>query len=588
MHSIDVSEQISFLREIGGDTWNIEAKRAAQGYPETLDETLSAFANMPEGGTILLGVSESAGSVEVTGVNDPVALMGTLGQKARERIVPPIQLGAVEKHVIEGQDVVACMVPPQAPEQRPYRVGRNGPAFIRSADGDYELSESEVRVMLAHQAPPRFDVQPVEGADVENDIDETLLQQYLQEQIQALPPLRSLTREDLLIKTNVVDRDTGQPTIAALYALGIYPQQFLPALSVKARVVPGRGEEAEFRVRNQEEFVGPVSFQLESTMNWLVRNMGTSVVFDEFTGHGRDHHELPLVALREIVANALVHRDLSAASQSSYINVIKKPDQLIVTNPGGLWGLSVRQLGTTSPSARNPVLYRMCRSVRTTDGNRVVETAASGIPTVRRLLSEAHLPEPRFRDRVISFEVEMSSVSLFSSSDLEWLESSVPQLSQLSVSQRVALVALRKGERLTNAGFRAEFPTMDSTEARRQLQELVQYGLADAVGERGGTVYVLAGSDESKKTPDGPEALFDPPPRRLSADEKNRLVMPALTAARDSMSKAQLLEATQLSEGQINPTLRLLRRDGRIEFTETEQSPNQRYRLVGGGVEKQD
>lgn len=217
-------------------------------------------------------------------------------------------------------------------------------------------------------------------------------------------------------------------------------------------------------------------------MNWLARNMGTSVVFDELTGHGRDQHELPLVALREIVANALVHRDLSAASQSSCINVIKKPGQLIVTNPGGLWGLSVRQLRTTSPSARNPILYRMCRSVRTTDGNRVVETAASGIPTVRRLLSEAHLPEPKFRDRVISFEVEMSSVSLFSSSDLEWL-ASVPQLSQLSVSQRVALVALRKGERLTNAGFRAEFPTMDSTEARRQLQELVQYGLANTVGD---------------------------------------------------------------------------------------------------------
>lgn len=587
MNIIDVSEQISFLREIGGDTWNIEAKRASDGYPETLDETLSAFANMPEGGLILLGVSELDGRVEVTGVNDPAALMGTLGQKARERITPPIQLGAVETHVIEGQNVIACVVPPQAPEQRPYRVGKNGPAFIRSADGDYELSESEVRVMLAHQAPPRFDVQPVEGADVENDIDETLLQQYLHEQLQALPPLRSLTREDLLIKTNVVDRDTGQPTIAALYALGIYPQQYLPTLSVKARVIPGRGEEAEFRVRNQEEFVGPVSFQLESTMNWLIRNMGTSVVFDEHTGHGRDHHELPLVALREIVANALVHRDLSAASQSSYINVIKKPDQLIVTNPGGLWGLSVRQLGTTSPSARNPVLYRMCRSVRTADGNRVVETAASGIPTVKRLLSEAQLPEPKFRDRVISFEVEMSSVSLFSGEDLEWL-ASVPQLSQLSVSQRVALVALRKEKRLTNAGFRAEFPTMDSTEARRQLQELVQYGLADTVGERGGTVYVLPGSDESKKAPGEQETLFEPPPRRLSADEKNRLVVTALTAARGAMSKAQLLDATQLSEGQINPTLQLLRRDGRIEFTEPDRSPNQRYRLVGGGVDKQD
>lgn len=64
--------------------------------------------------------------------------------------------------------------------------------------------------------------------------------------------------------------------------------------------------------------------------------------------------------------------------------------------------------------------------------------------------------------------------------------------------------------------------------------------------------------------------------------------MTALTAARDPMSRTQLLEATQLSEGQINPTLQLLRRIGNIEFTEPERSPNQRYRLVGGGVEKQD
>lgn len=89
MNIIDVAEQIRFLQELGGDTWNIEAKSAAQGYPETVDETLSSFANMPEGGLLLLGVSELDGIVEVTGVQKPTELMATLGSKARTRITPP-------------------------------------------------------------------------------------------------------------------------------------------------------------------------------------------------------------------------------------------------------------------------------------------------------------------------------------------------------------------------------------------------------------------------------------------------------------------------------------------------------------------
>lgn len=118
---------------------------------------------------------------------------------------------------------------------------------------------------------------------------------------------------------------------------------------------------------------------------------------------------------------------------------------------------------------------------------------------------------------MIRFEVELSSVSLFAEEELDWLSSS-PQLGHLTVGQRLALVALRRGEEITNASFRAEFPTMDSVEARRQLQELVQYGLAKAVGQRGGTVYVHPDAPEELPEAKGQQGLFDPPrPRRLSA-----------------------------------------------------------------------
>lgn len=430
--------------------------------------------------------------------------------------------------------------------------------------------------MLAQREAPRFDVKPVEGADVDRDLDPDLLEQYLRRKKQQAPRLQNIDRSELLIRTNVVDAKSGFPTVAAVYALGVHPQQFLPTLSVKTRVLPAEGENTDVRLLNQRDFAGPVPDLLESTLEWITSNMGTSVIFDPRSGHGRDAFELPLVALREVVANALVHRDLSPSSMSSYINVVKKPGELRVTNPGGLWGLTTRQLGATPPSARNPVLYEMCRSITTNDGNRVVEAAASGIPAIRLALQEAHLPEPRFRDSVIRFEVALSSVSLFSAEELAWLASS-PQLGQLTVGQRLALVSMRRGEEVTNASFRAEFPTMDSVEARRQLQELVQYGLAKAVGQHGGTVYVHPDAD----SPDMQPGLSDPtPPRRLSAQEKRQVVLDALGTTAVPLSKTELQEATRLSDGQINPTLTELRRSGLVEFTEPGQSPNQRYRLV--------
>ncbi|MFQ5856200.1 MAG: helix-turn-helix domain-containing protein [Anaerolineae bacterium] len=47
------------LREVGADLTHVEAKRAERALPRRLWETLSAFANTPSGGVIILGVDES-------------------------------------------------------------------------------------------------------------------------------------------------------------------------------------------------------------------------------------------------------------------------------------------------------------------------------------------------------------------------------------------------------------------------------------------------------------------------------------------------------------------------------------------------
>lgn len=119
MSELDLAALIDLLLSIGTDTWNIEAKDASGGLPTSLDETLSAFANMPDGGAIVLGLAEEDGQMRVRGVANAKDLAAGLGTKARERIHPPVQLGAVQIATIDGKQVVGCVIPPQPPERRP-------------------------------------------------------------------------------------------------------------------------------------------------------------------------------------------------------------------------------------------------------------------------------------------------------------------------------------------------------------------------------------------------------------------------------------------------------------------------------------
>ncbi|GLY19612.1 hypothetical protein Kisp01_66260 [Kineosporia sp. NBRC 101677] len=51
---------VARLRAGGGDTSDVEVKAAAGGLPESLTPSLSALANLPGGGTIILGLDERA------------------------------------------------------------------------------------------------------------------------------------------------------------------------------------------------------------------------------------------------------------------------------------------------------------------------------------------------------------------------------------------------------------------------------------------------------------------------------------------------------------------------------------------------
>jgi ATP-dependent DNA helicase RecG len=165
--TVDLAAVVAGLRRTGGDVTSIEVKAAAGGLPESLTSTLSALANLPGGGIIILGLDERAGFRPVR-LSDPQALKQGLAAKARG-FIPPVRL-EIEDGSVDGSPVVVAQVSECDRSAKPCRVASTGKSYIRGYDGDFLLSDVEEQAFLAARKPPMFDRAPVEDA-TEGDLD---------------------------------------------------------------------------------------------------------------------------------------------------------------------------------------------------------------------------------------------------------------------------------------------------------------------------------------------------------------------------------------------------------------------------------
>ena len=115
----------------------------------------------------------------------------------------------------------------------------------------------------------------------------------------------------------------SNPTITGLLLFGEYSQEFFPQLSVTAMVVQDReigeiGNDSERFVDNKR-IEGSISQMLEGTLAFVRRNIKVKTMITE-NGTRADKSEYPIRAIREIILNALVHRDYSIHTERSLID----------------------------------------------------------------------------------------------------------------------------------------------------------------------------------------------------------------------------------------------------------------------------
>lgn len=139
---------------------------------------------------------------------------------------------------------------------------------------------------------------------------------------------------------------------------------------------------------DQKEFTGPIYEQVDEAYRFVLRhiNMGA-----EINGLYRsEEYELPTKAIREIIANAVVHRSYL---DEACVQVCIFDDRIEVLSPGMLYGgLDIATAKMGKSRCRNEAIAEAFHYMH------IIESWGTGIPRLYNRSAEYGLPEPLFEE----------------------------------------------------------------------------------------------------------------------------------------------------------------------------------------------
>ena len=392
---------IDQLRIVGAEQQRVEAK---PGVGKSVLETLSAFSNQG-GGVILVGISEENGFTPIPGF-DAHAARDALVSRC-DQLTPAVRPD-MEVVSFEGQSVLVAQVEELENLEKPCYItarGQYNGSYARTGDSDVKLTRYEVDRLIEQRTQPRWDLEPIQDAS-ESDLDSGVLNAYLDEQRARRPKTFEDDLSAALTRLRIL-RD-GSPTLAAILAMGDYPQQFFPRLTVTFALYPGTGKGDVIqgvRLLDSQRLNGAIPELVETGVRLVENNMRTAGLIDDV--FRRDLPDYPRVAVREALVNALMHRDYSPAALGTSVQIDMFVDRLVITNPGGLYGgVTTQNLGDPGASStRNQQLATFLEDLRYPTGGPVAENRGTGIAVMNRAATEALMPPPEFTNSLTHFSV---------------------------------------------------------------------------------------------------------------------------------------------------------------------------------------
>ena len=328
-----------------------------------------------------------------------------------------------------------------APTSAP--VAFNGTSFIRIADSSPRLTDYPERyARLIEKLRPYTWEKGIAAQYVEIDAVIDLLDytQYFRLLGQPLPDGKAQIA-DRLEADGLISRDVGNKwniTNLGAILLASDLSRFSPDLARKAvRLVVYSGGNKASRVVNRID--GKRGYA--SGFEGLIEYINNSLPKNEFIGQAlREESRLfPEIAVRELVANALIHQDMTITGAGPQVEIFV--DRIEIVNPGRPL-MKVDRMIDLPPRSRNEALASIMRRMR------ICEEQGSGLDKVIASVEVFQLPAPAFREADDSMQVVLYGPRSFA---------------EMTVEERVracyhhAVLRLLSGDRMRNQSLCERF-----------------------------------------------------------------------------------------------------------------------------------
>ena len=422
-------------------------------------ETISAFSNT-RGGSIIIGVDDKR---NILGVDVGKKTIESLANKIKQNTDPQIY-PFISVENIDSKNIIVVEVK----ESKSKPVFAFDRVYKRVGGSNHRVSSDEIRKMALEGKKIYWDEEICEGVTLE-DINWKFVEDFFIPLYEKLSERRVIGKPKELLKSLGCIKN-NEPTNAGILLFGKNLQKFF--LSSYIALARYKGKEVFGEKLDYKEFTGNLFQQIDSCNDYLVEHTALMSKLVPGEVRRRDITEYGRFSVRELITNAVCHRDYE--DQGGKIIIKAFDDKIEFYNIGGLPEWITPENITSEQYSRNPTIAKVLAKVE------YIEELGEGWDKIIKEHKE-HPLNPKMPE--IKSTKNSTFVTLFSTK--EKFEKGKKELNE---RQKASIDFVRRNNRITAMEYR-ELNDVTKKTATRDLHDLVEREIFIKIGRTGKGVY---------------------------------------------------------------------------------------------------
>ena len=369
-----------------------------------LVEHLCAFANHAGGGCLVFGVASDS-AVPGISLSEIERISNQITNLGRDAVEPAIQIDhAGLNH--GGNDLLFVYIPesnvkPVHPRGKPEHE-----SYIRSGGTTRKASRQDIGSMMLHSKTPRWEDLHATLLMTEDEVLVTLDSDHIFKLLDQTPPMNIEERLRWMQESSFIERrPAGGAYITNLGAItaarDLTPFEALQRKPARVVVFEGLNKS---KLRSDIQGKRGVALTFPKLIQYVTNQLPTSEVIEQALR--RKVTLYPTLALREVIANALIHQDFTVPGAGPLIAIFD--DRIEISNPGNLLpSKTLDRLIGTAPESRNEKLAKAFRRYG------ICEEQGSGLIKAGLEIELYGLPPIKFEQESNSFKVTLFAPRTF-------------------------------------------------------------------------------------------------------------------------------------------------------------------------------